>query len=107
MKKLRFFLFFTLFVACICIITYAFLYPNLPKELPIHWSAQGLANGFIPKELFFSFPIGIIVICIYSLIYYRNLNHKKERDSSIGTVVVLSIFLATLIGMLIYYFYKF
>ncbi len=106
MKKFRIFLYFILIFSCICIIVYALMYPGLPDTIPIHWSAQGSANGFIPKELFFALPVGIIVICIYSLNYYRKANCRKQKDR-IGVVLILCIFLVTTIGILIYYLLRF
>lgn len=57
------------------------MYPGLPDTILIHWSAQGSANGFIPKDLFFALPVGITVVCLYSLNYYRKaiVANKKTR----------------------------
>lgn len=106
MKKFRICLYVILFFSCICIIVYALMYPGLPDTIPIHWSVQGSANGFIPKELFLALPVGISVICLYSLNYYKKANCSKQKDQ-IGVVLILSIFLVTTIGILIYYLLRF
>lgn len=45
------------------------LTPVMPAKVPIHWSINGGANGFIDKK--FSFVLGLIPFAVYELMKHK------------------------------------
>ena len=66
----------------------AFLYPDLPDQIPIHWNAAGVADDFRPKSVGWAFgplfiALGMVVgLLILNRIMGRNdLTVPSEREA--------------------------
>ena len=59
----------SIFILLISFILAAYFYSELPDEIPIHWNAEGEADGYGSKE-FGLFLIPAISVIIYLLMMY-------------------------------------
>mgnify|MGYP000945578744 FL=1 len=106
MKKMKIFYIFESLMSAILLGIYVFLYPQLPSELPTHWSSKGVVDGTTSKESFFVLPIVLLFMgIVFSILENSNIKKGKvtPRTTNIGVILfIVTIFMVTA-GLVTYF----
>lgn len=76
------------------------LYPNLPKQLPIHFDANGIADNYAAKEIsLFVLPIGMAVL---NYIVGWFMMHDPKHKNKNNIMMELPMYLLPILTIMIY-----
>ena len=106
MTKMRLFYIIQALFSSLILMAYALMYPNLPKEMPIHWSPTGMVNGSTSKEKFFVLPISLLLLT--AIFIAKEISNEKKgiitpKVTNVAIVICILIFLIVEAGLIIFY----
>jgi uncharacterized membrane protein len=88
-----------------------YLYPSLPEEIPTHWNASGVVDGYGSKEMIFLFPIitaliyGLFLVIPKMAVFKKNVSEFRHLGSMKFMLVSVfaALFLTTVLSIMNYY----
>lgn len=89
------------------LVAYALAYPQLPAQIPIHWNAQGVVNGYGPRgTLLLLGPGGMLgVLVLFGLLRRlspRDYEVDSFRPTYLYLMLVMEVLLAYLFAVLLW-----
>jgi uncharacterized membrane protein len=89
------------------LVAYGLAYPQLPAQIPIHWNAQGVVNGYGPRAALLALGPGAMLgmLLLFGLLRWLSPRHYEVdsfRPTYLYLMLVLMVLLAYLFGVLLW-----